>query len=406
MVKKEQRRRRIHLDRLRAAGRVELGVEIFSLVGFTGVRGFPDAPEFSQQFPRLSMFSVSRFYTIFDHPFVMGFVLIIIGTDSGVGGTDDGIFEDTVSSGSHFEFSRFGVTEFVGPAGGAFQADAAVFPELSFGFESKGGIEECQESYGSDDADAGYLLPLFDDGFSSCESLQLFSGHDYLNGMCVETDPEHVQLICQGGEFLFFEPGLAFLVVAYDRGGDRQAKASGTGTYAADLSGMFLYVTMVEVDPLFKFNSTVIVTVMDRAQKSAAVKSGQLGSVDSVVAVSVRGDQMIATRIADDDVVNMGLDVAVEPAGQSGLLEGQALSPLKAVQHLANSRDRGRQRITSLNPLVGLNSNFGIVAMQVNSDIIGFHDGSFQYGSFLLIEPLYSRMPSFHIFTNNTNNSN
>ena len=330
----------------------------------------------------------------------MGFEGVFLGAEGGMGGAEDGVFENTVATVRHFEFGGSRFAEFVGAAGGAFQADAAVFPEFAFAGKAIRGIEISQERQSADSADAGQLFPLFDDRLGAGEFGQLLAGAGDLEGMGVESEPEHLQLPGQGGEFLFGEPGQTFVGISNDSGGDAEAEAAGGGANAADLAGMVLDAAVIEAGPLFQFDAAVIVAVVDGPEETTTQESGELGGVNFVVGVAVGGDQVIAAGIADDELIDVVLEMAVEPAGQGGFLDGEVLFALEAIEDGADGGNGGGQAVTGFDTAVGLNGNFGVVAMQVGSDIIGFHDGSFRIGFGFCVGPLYPRMPSFHIFTN------
>jgi len=214
------------------------------------------------------MSGVRRVYTIFDHPFIMSFEGIFLGVNGRMGSAEDRVFENTVSSAGHSESGGFGVSEFVGAAGGSFQSDPTIFPEFTFGLESVGGIEISQKSQGSDGTDAGQLLPLFDHRLGASKLLEVFSGQFDLPGRSVQSDPKGLQLAGQSREILVLEPSGTVLRIFDDTGGDVQSKAARVGTNTADLTGTVLDAAMVKTDPLLQIDPAVVLAVMDRPEKT------------------------------------------------------------------------------------------------------------------------------------------
>jgi hypothetical protein len=377
------------------AERGPTGLESREIAG--GV-GFPHAPEDREQFPRQGMSGVGGVYGMGHHPFVMSFEGVLSAAQGGVHGAEDDVFEDAVSSLGQSQSRGSGPSFFVDAAGLSFEADAAVFPEFAFGFEAPGGVEIGQQGQGANGADAGQLFPLPEDRFVSSEFSEMFSCQGDLDAGGVEADPEQLQLRGEGRGVLGFEPGAPAVEGMDDGGGKVQTQGAGAGAKAAEVLGVVLDVTMVQVDPLFQFDTPVVVAVMDGPEKTAAEERGELGGVDGVVFVAVGGDEVVSPRIADDELIDVGPEVSAEPAGQGAFLEGEVLDALEGVENLTDGGDGGGDGVAGLNAAMGLNGNFGGVAMHVGSDIIGGHDGSFRMGSFC-IEPLYPRMPSLHIFT-------
>ena len=198
----------------------------------------------------------------------MSFEGIFLGVNGRMGSAEDRVFENTVSSAGHSESGGFGVSEFVGAAGGSFQSDPTIFPEFTFGLESVGGIEISQKSQGSDGTDAGQLLPLFDHRLGASKLLEVFSGQFDLPGRSVQSDPKGLQLAGQSREILVLEPSGTVLRIFDDTGGDVQSKAARVGTNTADLTGTVLDAAMVKTDPLLQIDPAVVLAVMDRPEKT------------------------------------------------------------------------------------------------------------------------------------------
>jgi hypothetical protein len=150
------------------------------------------------------------------------------------------------------------------------------------------------------------------------------------------------------------------------------------------LLGVDLNVSMVKDDPLFQFDTSVVVTVMDGPEKTAAEEGGELGGVDFVVFVAVGGDEVVSPWIADDELIDVGAEVSAKPAGEGAFLEGEVLDALEGVEDLADGGDGGGDGVPGLEAAMGLNGDFGGVAMHVGSDIISCHDGSFRMGLFAI----------------------
>ena len=344
--------------------------------------GFPHAPEDCEQFPREGMSGIGGIYGIGHHPFILGFQGVLFASQGGVHGAKDGAFEDAVTSLGQSKSSGSWSALFIGAAGLAFESDAAVFPEFAFGFESPGGVEIGQQSQGADRSDAGKFFPLLEDRFAADEFSELFSGQGDLGVGGVEADPEQLQLIGERWGFLCFEPRISSVEGVDNVGGDVEAESAGAGADATGLAGMTLNVSMVKADPLFQFDASVVVAVMDGPEESAAEESGEFGGVDFVVFVAVGGDEVVSAGITDDELIDVGAKVSAEPAGQGAFLDGEVLCALEGVEDLADGGDGGGDGVPGLDAAMGLNGDFGGVAMHVGSDIIGFHDGSFRMGLF------------------------
>jgi hypothetical protein len=334
-----------------------------------------------------------------NHPFVMLGKGSFADNDMGGGGEQD-VFEAAIATPGHLQASGSGSALFVGAAGLTLQADAAIFPKMAFGFEAKGGVEISQDGEGPNMADFGQFHPLFDNGIATGEFPQLFIGELDLLVIGIESNPEQVELFGELGEFLLSQPWMSFGWIFENGGGDFAAIGTGLGADAIDLSGSLGDALVVEVDPLFEGDALVILAVMDSPKESTAEQLGEFGGVDGVVFVPVAGDEMVASGVRDNELVDVGIEMAIDPAGQGGFFDGEKLFAGEFFQYLADGGDGGPYSNPLDDLLVMFNGNICGVAMHVGSDIIGFHDGSFRMGSFCF-EPLYPRMPSFHIFRMN-----
>ena len=74
------------------------------------------------------MTSIAGDYTILHHPFVIPFEGIIFLFNGAESRAQDGIFQEAIDGPGHLQTGGLGSAFLIGAAGGALQADAAVFP--------------------------------------------------------------------------------------------------------------------------------------------------------------------------------------------------------------------------------------------------------------------------------------
>src|SRR5947199_8200847 len=105
---------------------------------------------------------------------------------------------------------------------------------------------------------------------------------------------------------------------------------------------------------------------------------GELAGVDGVVLVAALGDPGILAGVADDQPVDVGLEVAGQPRGQRPFLEGQVTRPPYRGDGLTQGGDRGGHLPRAPGRVgAGLDADLGRVAVRVHGDMMLDGHGAF-----------------------------
>ena len=134
---------------------------------------------------------------------------------------------------------------------------------------------------------------------------------------------------------------------------------------------------MIEIDPVLQMGSMVVAGMVDRLEIITSQKDRKLAGINLVIFIAFAGDQFVVPRFRDDELLDLLVEVPIEPAGHRALFHRKDLLALERTEDRADGRYGRRHGISRHDSTSLLDSQFGIVCVYVCSNVIRCHGVSF-----------------------------
>jgi hypothetical protein len=104
--------------------------------------------------------------------------------------------------------------------------------------------------------------------------------------------------------------------------GNAHAMHPATGANLVDVPDSVTDTVMIEIDPMFQVSSVTVTRMMNRLEIIASEQNGKLAGINLVILVTFTGDQFVAPRFRDNKLLNLVVEVAIQPAGHRAFFHG------------------------------------------------------------------------------------
>jgi len=187
---------------------------------------------------------------------------------------------------------------------------------------------------------------------------------------------------------------MATELVTNDPPGNADTMHSAAGANLIDSPDRITDAIMVKINPVLQMRSMTVGGMMDRFEEVAPEQNSELAGINLVVSITFGRDQFVTTRLGNNELVHLLVEVAIQPASHRALFHRQDLLALDRTEHGANRRDARWHGISCHDLLSVFDGEFCIVAVHVGSNVICCH-GDFLSLGLSLSTVLYLRMPGF-----------
>ena len=118
-------------------------------------------------------------------------------------------------------------------------------------------------------------------------------------------------------------------IIANNLPGNCHTVHSAAGADLIDISNRITDPVMVEIDPVLEMGSITVICVMNSFQELSPQKNSEFARIDLVILIPIASDPFVATGLGDNELLDLLVEVTIQPAGRRSFFHGKDLSALE-----------------------------------------------------------------------------
>ena len=103
--------------------------------------------------------------------------------------------------------------------------------------------------------------------------------------------------------------------VTYHLPGNAYAMHPAAGADLVNIPDRIANPVVIQIDPMFQMSAMVVAGVVDGLEIIASQKNRKLAGINLVVFIALASDPFVVARLRDDELLDLLVEVAIEPAG-------------------------------------------------------------------------------------------
>jgi len=131
---------------------------------------------------------------------------------------------------------------------------------------------------------------------------------------------------------------MAMYIIANNLPGNCHTVHPAAGADLIDVPDRITDPVMVEIDPVLEMGSIAVICVMNSFQELSPQKNSEFARINLVILITIASDPFVATRLGDNELLHLLVEVTIQPAGHRSFFHGQDLFSLERINDRADRR--------------------------------------------------------------------